>query len=92
MTRNIDSKYVAMETANLGLQIVNKRNMDVLPGDEPLFLLRGRDWLAMKLLERYLELCEANKCAPEHIAGVRAVLREFQDFADHHPERMKLPD
>lgn len=90
--RKIDDKYAAMDTANLGLQIVNTRTMDALPEDEPLFLFRAKDHLVIRMLAYYHELCKEARCVPEHTAGAFLMVAQARSFARAHPERMKVPD
>jgi hypothetical protein len=84
--KDIDSKY-----ATDGTYLYNKVSGEVLPEDEPLFLLRARDILAVDAIQHYLNLCNANKCVESHLLGVIEVLRRFENFQVEHPDRMKQP-
>ncbi len=50
--RHTDSKFCG----EYGCKDFQKSSGEVVPNDEPLFLLRGRDILAVRLLIAYLEL------------------------------------
>lgn len=43
-----------------------------IAGDEPVFLFRAKDRLLLELLDKYRELCVADGCLPEHLAGIAA--------------------
>jgi hypothetical protein len=83
--RRIDGKF-----GTTG-DIIKVSNGEVLPLDEPLFLIRARDWLAVKLLETYWQISVDNGCNDYHFAGLGASLDAFRRFAIEHPERMKQP-
>ncbi len=99
MRKTIDGKFtigdkyiggkdgLAME----GFEIINKASGEAIPPDEPLFLLRGRDALAVMTLLAYKRNAISAKCNDLHIAGCNQVIQYFQDFAALHPERMKQP-
>lgn len=63
-----------------------------VPEDEPLFILRGRDMNAVRLLDLYRELCQNNGADKKHLEAVQMRIKAFQKFANEHPERMKVPD
>jgi len=72
-------------------KIVNRVSGAEVPEDEPLFLLRARDQLAVLLLNEYLEMAVINGCDATHITAIEITIQRFQDFAHLHPERMKQP-
>lgn len=84
--RKIDNKFHVE-----GDQIVKTTNGEVLPEDEPLFLIRARDHLALKLLGEYAKLSEQDGCTEYHMAGISNALAAFMQFRVDHPERMKQP-
>ena len=84
--RKIDSKFHVE-----GEQIIKTTNGEVLPEDEPLFLIRARDHLALDLLHHYIRISEADGCTDYHLEGTRRALRAFAEFKARHPGRMKQP-
>jgi hypothetical protein len=83
--RQIDGKF-RIE----GDKIISVTGREI-PEDEPLFLLRARDTLALPLLQRYLVIAVDDNCTDYHLEGIRAVIAEFQRFSLKHPERLKQP-
>lgn len=86
LKRNIDAKFHVE-----GGEIVKTTNGEVLPHDEPLFLIRARDYLALPLLEHYAKISGADSCTDYHMSGVARAIAEFREFRDKHPEKMKQP-
>lgn len=75
-------------TATKDGRIVNRATGKPIPDDEPIFILRAKDYLATAALQAYLDQIED----PEHAAAVQKRIDAFDDFAEAHPERMKQPD
>jgi len=71
--------------------IVKKSNGEVLPVEEPLFLMRARDWLAVPMLLKYRELAVADGCNDYLLALFDESLDQFRKFAAEHVNRMKQP-
>ena len=69
-------------------RIVNRDCDTPIPDDEPIFLLRAKDRLAIRALTAYFSAIED----PEHARAVAARLEDFKRFSREHPERMKDPD
>ena len=69
-------------------QIVNRESGAPIPDDEPIFVFRAKDRLAVRILTGYFSAIED----PEHARAVAARLEDFKRFAKEHPERMKDPD
>ena len=84
--RRIDGKYHIENE-----QIVKTTNGTVVPTEEPLFLLRGRDRNALPLLEAYYAICEADGCNEEHLSGIDRIICEFENFRNRNREVMKQP-
>jgi hypothetical protein len=74
-----------------GRQQIITRHNEVVPRDEPLFLLRARDENAVTALAAYRERCAAAGCSFEQLEGIQERIREFIQFRETHPERMKEP-
>lgn len=69
-------------------RIVNRRSGVPIPDDEPIFIFRAKDRLAVRTLTAYFSAIED----PEHARAVAGRLEDFKQFAREHPERMKDPD
>lgn len=69
-------------------KIVNRQSGDVIPEDEPIFLLRARDRHAIFALTKYLQACE--DASQREAVWFR--INQFVDWAQRHPDRMKEPD
>lgn len=68
--------------------IVNRASGEEIPADEPVFIFRARDKLAVRALEDYALRCSDG----QHYAAVRKRIKHFRAFASRHQDRMKLPD
>ena len=58
-----------------------------IPPDEPVFVLRGKDILADRIVDQWADLLEAHDGRSGKIAGARQVASEMRSCADR-----KLPD
>jgi hypothetical protein len=68
--------------------LINRTSGEAIPPDEPVFVLRARDKRAVAALAFYRDQClDAN-----HRDIVQRRIHHFEDFAAHHPDRMKEPD
>ena len=81
-----DLKYVP-----IGDQIVKRSTGEPIPEDEPVFMLRGRDILAIATIRVYLSAALAYPCTEEHCQAVERVLERFYEFRKLHRDRMKEP-
>lgn len=86
--KEIDGKF-GIEIRNGEPVIVNIVSGVAIPDDEPLFLFRARDRLALKILLKYFLLAEQDGCDPSHITSLSRRIDSFRKFADDHPELMK---
>lgn len=59
-----------------------------IPDDEPVFVFRAQDDMALHALRSYHD----EIADPEHAAQVLQRIQAFEAFAAAHPERMKAPD
>lgn len=84
--RVIDSKY-----STDGTKIVKTATGEEIPADEPLFLIRAKDRLAVTALEDYLDLCRSDNCTTWQLKAMEFIIEDFRRFCDQHPERMKQP-
>lgn len=85
--RQIDSKFATTTNG----AIVKISNGEVLPDDEPLFLLRARDKNALRTLHYYYELCAKDTDSDWQTLKMTDSLQNFMEFSTEHPERMKQP-
>lgn len=85
--RDIDGKFAIN---SLG-QIFKKSNGEILPEDEPLFVFRARDYLAIPTLEHYLHLSSEDASTEYHIDGLVKQIDAFKEYAKLHSDRMKQP-
>ena len=84
---SIDGKFGIDEQG----QLIKISNGEVLPEDEPLFLVRARDRLAIPLLQVYEVLSRMDGCNDWHHAKLERTISAFIQFSKDHPERMKQP-
>lgn len=89
MKRKLDGKFT-LEVRDGKIEIVNPAGVPI-PDDEPVFLLRARDRLAMRLLAYYATLSRADSCTEYHLRGINGAIIAFDEFRSAHPERMKQP-
>lgn len=84
--RRIDGKFHINDN-----RILKTSNGDEIPQDEPLFLLRARDRLALPLLKIHEQLSQVDGCNDYHFNALAHTIEEFSQFIMRHPERMKQP-
>ena len=63
-----------------------------VPEDEPFFVLRGQDSLAVKAIHRYLMLCKEHGCSDEHLETIAHNSMVIQHWQSQNPDLVKLPD
>ena len=85
--RVIDGKFGIDEQ----YRIVKLSNGEPIPSDEPLFLLRGRDRLAIRTLDFYHDKSQEDGCNDYHFSVLDPAAEAFRKFAQERPERMKQP-
>ena len=69
-------------------RILKKTDGKPIPDDEPVFILRGQDRLALAAMVGYsLVISDL-----EHKAEVVKAINLFREFRTNNPERMKEPD
>jgi hypothetical protein len=72
-------------------EIVKTSNGILIPKEEPLMLVRGRDKLALPLLYYYYNLSIDEGCTLYHLDGVWERINAFTQFAKEFQGRMKQP-
>jgi len=87
MIKRIDNKHSVTEDGT----IIKTSNGAPIPDHEPKILFRGRDRLAIPMLQHYLALCLQNGCTPYQEQSMRAMIAEFEDFQRKFPASMKQP-
>jgi len=80
-----------MNDGKFRLALVKMSNNEVIPDDEPIFILRARDEQAVKTLKFYHEVCRKHDCNDHHLLGIEIAIDRFIQFATDSPERMKEP-
>lgn len=78
-----ESKFDAVDG-----RLVNRATGEPIPDDEPVFALRAKDYCALSALIAYSELVTDDA----HRAAVEARIKQFRQFGQDNPRRMKLPD
>lgn len=71
--------------------VVKTSNNERIPDDEPVFLFRGRDRLAVPVLLYYRDLAIQDGCNDYMLNRVNTDLVAFEEFKERFPERMKQP-
>lgn len=74
-----------------GDRLIKTSNGEPVPEDEPLFIFRGRDELARRVIWEYLNMLRKEQCDRDRIIAVDQAMMRFCQFAMDHPERMKQP-
>ena len=68
-------------------RLFNRETGNVIPDDEPVFILRGRDIHAVRVLTDYWNMCNV----PGHRDVVRQRIADFQQFRHENQDRMREP-
>lgn len=68
-----------------------------IPEDEPIFILRAQDKLALPTIQRYVNHAngieiESEQRSHEWFDGMDEVLREFTTWQQGNKDQLKLPD
>lgn len=85
----IDEKFAFDTTIR---NIVNVRNDNEIPVDEPRFLLVGRDIAMLGTLEAYYNEC-VNAGSPEaHLSGIRDKIKQVRDWQRANKDKVDAPD
>ena len=72
-------------------QIVKTTNGEILKENEPLYLLRARDHLALPLLETYYKMCISDGCTDYMLNDLKEIITDFRKFKENNPQIMKQP-
>ena len=78
-----DPKYIIIDG-----RLANIETREVIPNDEPIFIIRGKDIHAYTLISKYVDLCK-NKV---HQVEIHRRCIDFLQFKNLNASRMKEPD
>lgn len=62
-----------------------------IPPDEPIFILRAKDWVSKRLLEVYREMCAQAGSPQEHLDGVQAAWDRFHHWRETNDDKIQVP-
>src|SRR4051812_2254584 len=74
-----------------GVNIVKTSNSEPVPIDEPLFIIRGRDHLALQALEDYRKSCVRDGCNEYFLSEIDETIAEFRQWRVQNYDKMKQP-
>src|ERR1017187_2186811 len=93
VVRRIDNKHVVYtqdgEGPFLAKRLENGFLQDI-PDAEPVILFRGRDKLAVEMLEFYRGLCVSDGCTDFQLTSMDDMIQKFKEFSQHS-QTMKQP-
>jgi len=69
-----------------------KDKWPTIPDDEPVFVIRGKDLLAINVVNFWIEEATLAGVNKEKIEAVEKHFAAIRDFQEQHPERCKIPD
>ena len=76
MLRKIGEKYEIDSAGSL----VKSATGEMIPHNEPVFLLRAKDKTAVSTLTAYASLCEESGSSPDQVAAVHRAIAAFMDW------------
>jgi hypothetical protein len=80
-----------MQDLKFRFGLIKISNEEPIPEEEPVFILRARDTLAISTLEHYAGMSNDDGCTNDHLRGMGCVIRAFKAFKSNYAERMKQP-
>lgn len=69
-----------------------KDTWEKIPDDEPVFIIRGKDKLAPRVMLLWLDAARDAGVNEDKLARVGEHLAAVIEFQEQHPERCKIPD
>ncbi len=75
----VDNKYGEIE-------------IEGIPADEPVFVLRAQDRLSTPILIRYQNMATVGECSDEFIKGIDQAFSNFADWQIENKDKVKTPD
>jgi len=82
MSRVIDEKFYVD-----GDEIKKITTNEVVPTSEPTILFRGRDRLALPMLEFYRGLCEEDGATDFQMESINRMIERFKTYAENNPTK-----
>jgi hypothetical protein len=80
-----------MNDGKFRLALVKISNDEVIPEDEPVFILRARDIHALDTLMHYQAVCRAGDCNEYQMEGIDFALKRFVVWQMKNADKMKQP-
>lgn len=80
MARRIDEKFEI-----IGEEIRKQTTGEVVPESEPTILFRGRDRLALPMLQYYRDLCLEDGATDFQLQSMDRMLARFGEYAKNNP-------
>lgn len=74
-----------------GEQLVKTSNGQAIPEDEPVFILRARDRVAIHAIRIYVVLCQVDMVDDERVEQLFAVIDRFCSWMMLNPGKVKQP-
>lgn len=63
-----------------------------IPDDEPVFVLRASDTVALAAITNYREMCMLVNCNVAHTDAIQQFLSDFEDWRSAHKSDIGDPD
>jgi len=63
-----------------------------IPDDEPVFVLRAKDSVALAAVTMYREMCMLIGCTVAHTDAIQQLLTDFEDWRAAHENQIGFPD
>mgnify|MGYP003586848497 CR=1 FL=1 len=76
--------------SDYNLRIQDSEN--IIPADEPVFLIRSKDIVSAKAVEVWADLAEKAGASEHIIAAARRQAELMRDYQTKHAESVKVPD
>lgn len=90
MNKEIDMKHSIGVHENGDPYLFKSSNGQAIPSDEPTILFRGRDKLAVPMLQHYFQLCVDAGVTPYQLDSINEMIGRFIRFSQTSPT-MKMP-
>lgn len=74
-----------------GDELIKSSNKQPIPHDEPVFILRARDRVAIHAIRIYVVLCQIDRVDNERIDQLFKVINRFCLWMVRNPARVKQP-
>jgi len=86
---DVNNRIFFINQKELVLRRPDESDYEVVPPDEPVFILRARDTKALGTIRVYQSLFRPTS---EHWKTIQAVIDDFTEFKKNNPERMGDPE